>query len=587
MKLRTLIATACVLLAACATAAGQSSPRDVPYVYKVGPDGQVLRGALFDVRVCTRWDNDLNWQCDDSWRNVDLGSDGEWVRDNIQWRDGDPVTIQFTEVAAPAGYRIEPRPWLCRYTDLDPDPNVTRYGITGCELDENGAILLRNTPGQSAAPEPINPPESPILHPYKTDAAGNVLAGAIYDVTMCHTPTGAPDAACSDVTADIGDDGAFLQKNIPWNMSTAQPENMSFTFTERVAPAGFALDPTPVTCTWTAATGAWSGCDVDAFNRVFLVDQPGTAEIPAIAAAGQVPLVYKTDQAGRVIAGERFDVEVCRDGADVDPCWEVYANEDLRSDGSWLRDRVSIDPAQPMRITFTEVRAPVGFTVAETPWVCTYTPGDNGTGSWSGCDIDAAGRLLLRNTPAPDPTPDPGPTPDSGPTPTPGPAPAPAPTAAETTPAPPAPAAPAAPAPPATAAVTPGVARLTLVKRALKTTHRAGSLATYTLRVRNTGTAPATRVVMCDVLPVGTTVHRAPGARITRGQACWSVGTVNPGRTVTKRITLRISATRKAGRLVNNATATSPSVKGVRHRAKAAVTVRPRVASVRAPAVTG
>jgi len=149
-----------------------------------------------------------------------------------------------------------------------------------------------------------------------------------------------------------------------------------------------------------------------------------------------------------------------------------------------------------------------------------------------------------------------------------------------------------APAPAAPAPVTPTVAaagkpRLVLGKRAARTAYRAGQLATYTVQVRNTGNAPARQVVMCDVLPTGTSVHRAPGARISRGRACWNVGTVNPGRTVARRITLRISGTRPAGRLVNTATATSPSVAGVRHRARAAVTVRPRVAAVRAPAVTG
>lgn len=431
-------------------------------------------------------------------------------------------------------------------------PAANDFSITGCELDATGAIILRNSPGSSPVPTPFQAPAPGSLRPYKTDAAGHVLAGAIYRITMCHTPAN-QDTVCLDAVADIGDAGDYLANNLPWGFDAG--EDMSFTFTELVTPAGFALAAQPVTCTCTAVDQAWRGCTVDAFNRVFLVDQPGSADVASMPLGNLPPLVYKTDPTGRVIAGERFDVEACVDS--VVPC-TTWNGVDLPSDGSWMRHDLGFDPNTPVRVTFTETMAPVGFVKPSTRWVCTYTPSGlgDGRGTWSGCNVDAAGRVFLTNQPVPTPV-----------TPTPTPVATPAPT---TVPAP-----------------TQTAPRLVLAKRALRANFRAGALATYTLRISNTGTADATDVVMCDILPAATSVHTAPGARMSTGKACWRLGTLAPGRAITKRITLRIATTAQTGRLVNNATATSPSVAGVRYRAKAGVTVRPRVAAVRAPAVTG
>ncbi len=607
MKLRSLLLALCVLTGFASAANAQDGTTTLrgatSSFYKVDQSGVVLRGALFDIRYCVTDATGSNLQC--QWyRNVDIGSDGgvgllgnqplnrlgildPWGSPLDQW--GNPLPpdqgaqIRFVEVAAPAGYRITTTPTTCRWSVVGTSADgADRWGWGGpaCERDASGRVLIRNSAGTSPTPTPTRPPAPTDIRFYKTDPSGNVLAGAVYDVDMCERGgAGEPWSCTTHSNVDIGDRGDLISNLSPYGTVLDPSMEYRVTMTEVAPPAGFAVNTVPTVCLYTPDAG-WSRCAMDAFHRVTMVNQPG-ASTPAINTPYDGwPRLYKTDPTGRVLAGEQFDLEVCADSPDGE-C-PTLQNFDIPSEGFPLPTNMW------WRLTLTETLAPVGYLTAD-PFVCEYTPPPGGSGggsifatapqgTYTGCTPDALGRINLVNRPIPAPvTPapeQPAPAPEQ---------PAPAPAPATPPPAPPA-TSPSTAVPPVLAATAP---RLVLSKRALRTAYRAGSLATYTLRVRNTGNAAAARVVMCDVLPSGTTIHRAPGARITRGQACWNVGTLNPGRTVTKRITVRIAATRRTGRLVNTATVTSPSVRGVRHRARAGITVRPRIAAVRAPAVTG
>ena len=138
------------------------------------------------------------------------------------------------------------------------------------------------------------------------------------------------------------------------------------------------------------------------------------------------------------------------------------------------------------------------------------------------------------------------------------------------TPPPPDPAGPPAPpAPPASGDVLPATAlgtRLSLSKRASTTTVTPGATITYRLRVANLGEAGAVNVRVCDPLPQGLIVLRAPGFRREAGGLCRRVGRLAIGAARMLRITTR--ATRSTPRsITNTATATALNARQVRARA--------------------
>lgn len=86
-------------------------------------------------------------------------------------------------------------------------------------------------------------------------------------------------------------------------------------------------------------------------------------------------------------------------------------------------------------------------------------------------------------------------------------------------------------------------AKLAITKTAARTA-RAGSVVTYTIRVRNTSTVAATGVTLTDAFPSGTSVVNLPrGAKFVGGKLVWTLGTLAPKASTTVRLKLRFAFT--------------------------------------------
>src|SRR5690606_21084511 len=84
--------------------------------------------------------------------------------------------------------------------------------------------------------------------------------------------------------------------------------------------------------------------------------------------------------------------------------------------------------------------------------------------------------------------------------------------------------------------------RLRVVKR-VPATARVGQVVRFSLTVRNVGRVRATRVRLADVPPGAmalSLVRTSSRARLVRGNAVWSLGTIRPGRSRTVRGTVLI-----------------------------------------------
>ena len=71
-------------------------------------------------------------------------------------------------------------------------------------------------------------------------------------------------------------------------------------------------------------------------------------------------------------------------------------------------------------------------------------------------------------------------------------------------------------------------------------TARSGQLFAYTLTVHNSGTAPATNVVVSDAVPAGTTYVFSAGT-LANGVVTWTLGDLEPGDT--RQVTLTVFPT--------------------------------------------
>ena len=110
------------------------------------------------------------------------------------------------------------------------------------------------------------------------------------------------------------------------------------------------------------------------------------------------------------------------------------------------------------------------------------------------------------------------------------------------------------------------VAELTLTKSDTPDPAIAGSNLSYTLTVGNSGPSTARDVVLTDPLPAGVTFVSAVGgtgatacAEVTPGVVSCAVGDLDPGQSVQRIITVKISASLPPGSLGNTATASSPT----------------------------
>ena len=100
------------------------------------------------------------------------------------------------------------------------------------------------------------------------------------------------------------------------------------------------------------------------------------------------------------------------------------------------------------------------------------------------------------------------------------------------------------------AAVTTPVATLTATVLPARARVVSGRSMRIHLRVANTGTATASSLSACLVIPTGLSVLTAPGGRRTGRTVCFRRATLAPGRTVTSQVSVRANATRTVVRRV-------------------------------------
>jgi len=114
---------------------------------------------------------------------------------------------------------------------------------------------------------------------------------------------------------------------------------------------------------------------------------------------------------------------------------------------------------------------------------------------------------------------------------------------------------------------------------------RAGRTAYYVIRTRNTSKTTARNLIINDLLPKGMVLARRPANSKLRGRTVqWRVGKLAPGRTITRRVRVRVlNSTR--GRRCNRATVVARNAN--RRTTKRCTTVVALPKRSRLPAVTG
>lgn len=124
--------------------------------------------------------------------------------------------------------------------------------------------------------------------------------------------------------------------------------------------------------------------------------------------------------------------------------------------------------------------------------------------------------------------------------------------------------------PPATPrAEAPRRAKLSLTKRANKRIVEGGSRVTWTLQLRNLGPAIARKVVLCDAVPGGLILVRAPRAQFRAGKACWTFPKLAKGGTRVVRIVTQVDGALSSTRfIVNRADAVAANAARVRANAR-------------------
>lgn len=118
-----------------------------------------------------------------------------------------------------------------------------------------------------------------------------------------------------------------------------------------------------------------------------------------------------------------------------------------------------------------------------------------------------------------------------------------------------------------------GAPTLAVTTTAGSATVKAGAAVTFTVTVRNTGTANARHVQVCDVLPDEMTFQRNPArARFVRGNACFALGTLEPGARKTVTVSIRVDATARLGPSANGAIATAQNAADAQGRRSVRIT---------------
>ncbi|HWI74793.1 MAG TPA: SdrD B-like domain-containing protein [Baekduia sp.] len=160
--------------------------------------------------------------------------------------------------------------------------------------------------------------------------------------------------------------------------------------------------------------------------------------------------------------------------------------------------------------------------------------------------------------------------------------PTPTPTPTTTTPTPPAP-----PAPPAKPPVR-GKAKLAITSTPSVKKVDAGDHVTFTIVVRNTGTAAAKSTVVCTAPAKGLTVGHVPkGATLVDGKICWKLGALKAGGKKTLKVTLHATASAHGRSVANPASVSAAGVPSRSAKPKVAVQRKTKVAAQRGSGVTG
>jgi uncharacterized repeat protein (TIGR01451 family) len=109
---------------------------------------------------------------------------------------------------------------------------------------------------------------------------------------------------------------------------------------------------------------------------------------------------------------------------------------------------------------------------------------------------------------------------------------------------------------------------LSLTKRASRRVVLGGRLVAFTMVVRARGLSPARETVLCDRVPAGLSVVREGGARLRGNQACWVIGTLEPGESRRFRLVTRADPVRRATRVTNVAEAIADGIAPLRDGAR-------------------
>ena len=95
--------------------------------------------------------------------------------------------------------------------------------------------------------------------------------------------------------------------------------------------------------------------------------------------------------------------------------------------------------------------------------------------------------------------------------------------------------------------------RLVITKKANRKQIRGAGQVEFTLTVRNKGRGVARSVRVCDRLPAGMELVRAPGARRTNGQLCWEIAALQPGARKRFYVVVRVDAVTRRTVFLNTA----------------------------------
>ncbi len=126
-------------------------------------------------------------------------------------------------------------------------------------------------------------------------------------------------------------------------------------------------------------------------------------------------------------------------------------------------------------------------------------------------------------------------------------------------------------------------AQLSVRKTANRRHVTAGGKVRYRITVRNTAKSVAREVRVCDRAPAGLVLLKTPGAKLRQGAACWTFKRLAPSKSLTLKVTARVTGTGHSRTLKNRVVAQAANAKS--RSATASVRVLP--APVKPGGVTG